>query len=401
MQHPEGLRTVVFELGRHASNLLELERRLFNRTPISPVMTPKPKTSAGGTTAILEPLDPLTARIENILQRKGQVILYGPPGTGKTYNALNAAKELSSRRAFRKGFATLSEGERREIQNAADGTGLVRLCTFHPGYGYEDFIEGLRPKTITGQMVFEPRDGIFKRLCADAIAQPDKHFFLVVDEINRGDVPRIFGELITVIEHDKRGTAIILPITGTSFAVPRNVFLLGTMNTADRSISLLDTALRRRFGFVELMPDSSLLKQRTAGALPLGPWLDALNARLRQHLKRDARNLQIGHAYLLPLQPITSVAEFARILRDDIIPLVEEYCYDNFDVLKDILGGELVDARAGLIRDDIFEPTREEDLIQAVWFEEMLPLMLGVETDKELGDATVEAEDSDGVDSAT
>ena len=174
----------------------------------------------------------------------------------------------------------------------------MRLCTFHPGYGYEDFIEGLRPKTVNGQMVFESRDGIFKRLCADAAKHPDRHFFLVVDEINRGDVPRIFGELITVIEHDKRGWQITLPVTGSSFVVPRNVFLVGTMNTADRSISLLDTALRRRFGFVELMPDSSQLGGRTAGGLPLGAWLEALNARLRQHLKRDARNLQVGHAYL-------------------------------------------------------------------------------------------------------
>jgi 5-methylcytosine-specific restriction protein B len=400
MQHAEGLRTTVFEIGRHAENLLQLEQRLFHRGALPQAVIAASNAPTDKSIGIMQPLDPLTARIENILQRKSQVILYGPPGTGKTYNALNAAKELASRRAFRKGFSALNEAERREIQNVSDGTGLVRLCTFHPGFGYEDFIEGLRPRTISGQMVFEVRDGIFKRLCADAAAQQNRSFFLVVDEINRGDVPRIFGELITIIEHDKRGVAIALPITGTPFAVPRNVFLLGTMNTADRSISLLDTALRRRFGFVELMPDSSLLKQRTAGALPLGPWLDALNARLRRNLKRDARNLQIGHAYLLPSQPITSVAEFARVLRDDLIPLVEEYCYDDFDTLKNIFGGALIDAGAGLIRDDIFEPTREEDLVQAVWFEEMQPLALVGEAAPEGDDAAEDAEESDGVDSA-
>jgi len=101
-----------------------------------------------------------------------------------------------------------------------------------------------------------------------------------LDEINRGDLPRIFGELITTIEYDKRDRRIKLPVTGSSFAVPRNVFLIGTMNTADRSISLMDTVLRRRFGFVELMPDSTLLAGRKAGGLLLGAWLDALNTRL-------------------------------------------------------------------------------------------------------------------------
>jgi 5-methylcytosine-specific restriction protein B len=161
--------------------------------------------------------------------------------------------------------------------------------------------------------------------------------------------------------------------------------MIGTMNTADRSISLMDTALRRRFGFVELMPDSALLAGRKAGELLLGAWLDALNMRLRRHLKRDARNLQIGHAYLMPPQPITSVAEFGRVLRDDIIPLLEEYCYDDFGTLKELLGGELVDSEAGRIREEIFGANREEDLIQAVSFEEMQPLVLDQEpVDSEL-----------------
>jgi 5-methylcytosine-specific restriction protein B len=240
-------------------------------------------------------------------------------------------------------------------------------------------------------MVFEPRDGIFKRLCADATKQLMKNFFLIIDEINRGDLPRIFGELLTTIEYDKRDRQITLPITGTLFSVPKNVFIIGTMNTADRSISIMDTALRRRFGFVELMPESSLLAGRKAGGLLLGAWLDALNARLRVHLKRDARNLQIGHAYLMPPQPITSVAEFSRVLRDDIIPLLEEYCYDDFGMLRDILGSELVDADSGRIREDIFGPNREGDLIQAVSFEEMQPLIV----DQEPVDSTLMDDPSD------
>lgn len=364
MPEQEGLQNIVWELGRNASNLLELERRLLRRTvaepgPLIRAVAPPP----------LPPLDALSERIEHILRRKTQAVLYGPPGTGKTYHALRVAKELAARHAFRKTFGGLTDAERREIVD------LVRLCTFHPGYGYEDFVEGLRPRTVTGQMVFEPRDGIFKALCADAASQPSRQFFLIVDEINRGDVPRIFGELITVIEHDKRDMPVKLQLTGSTFTVPRNVFLIGTMNTADRSISLLDTALRRRFGFVELMPDSAQLTGR-AGELPLAAWLDALNARLRRHLKRDARNLQIGHAYLLPPQPITSMAEFARILRDDIIPLIEEYCYDDFDTLRDVLGPELVDVENGRIRDEMFLSSREQDLILALSFEQMQPIAL-------------------------
>jgi 5-methylcytosine-specific restriction enzyme B len=108
----------------------------------------------------------------------------------------------------------------------------------------------------------------------------------------------------------------------------------------------------------------------------LDAWLDALNARLRRHLKRDARNLQIGHAYLLPPQPITSMAEFARVLRDDIIPLIEEYCYDDFNTLIEILGSELVDVENGRISDKLFLPSGEHALIQALSFEEMQPIVL-------------------------
>jgi len=373
MPESEGLRTTVYELGRSADNLLELEQRLSEADPAAGT---KGHTPAGQTQTEVLPmpaLDPFSERIASILRRKGQVVLYGPPGTGKTYRALAVAHELAARQAFRKTFASLTQSERKEVSGGDD---LVRVCTFHPGWGYEDFMEGLRPKTIDGRMVFEARDGIFKRLCEDAGHQPNKHFFLVVDEINRGDLPRIFGELLTTIEYDKRDRSIKLPITGSSFAVPRNVYLIGTMNTADRSISLIDTALRRRFGFVELLPDSSLLGGRKAGELLLGAWLDALNMRLRRHLKRDARNLQIGHAYLMPPQPITSVAEFARVLRDDLIPLLEEYCYDDFGTLREILGKDLVDAEAGRIREEIFDANRESDLIQAVSFEEMLPLLL-------------------------
>jgi 5-methylcytosine-specific restriction protein B len=247
-------------------------------------------------------------------------------------------------------------------------------------------------------MVFEARDGIFNRLCLDASKEPGQRFFLVIDEINRGELPRIFGELLTTIELDKRGRTVTLPVSGESFSIPPNVHLIGTMNTADRSISVFDIALRRRFGFVELMPDSTRLAGIATGGLQLDFWLDALNLRLRKHLKRDARNLQVGHAYLMPQKPITSVADFSRVLRDDIIPLLEEYCYEDFSTLRDILGAELVDVEAGRIRDDIFRANRDDDLISAVSFEEIPSIVLskaaGLEASRSQDTDDEEPEDS-------
>ena len=136
-------------------------------------------------------------------------------------------------------------------------------------------------------------------LVQDARESPKQKFYLIIDEINRGDIPRIFGELLTVLEKDKRGKNIILPVSQDVFSVPKNVFIIGTMNTADRSISLLDAALRRRFGFMELMPDSSVLGGSSVAGIPLRAWFDALNTRIRENVGRDSRNLQIGHSYLM------------------------------------------------------------------------------------------------------
>lgn len=389
LPEPEGLRTTVFKLGSKAANLLELEQRLF-QSHASPQAPNRP--GVGHTSGpSFQKLDPTVARIEGILRRKGQVILYGPPGTGKTFYALAAAKELAARQAFQKSLRDLSAQEQALLEGA---DGLVRVCTFHPGYSYEDFVEGLRPTVLNGNMVFEPRDGIFKKLCADAERARDRHYYLVIDEFNRGDVPRVFGELLTLIELNKRETKVVLPTTGAGFSVPPNVFLIGTMNTADRSISMLDAALRRRFGFIELMPDSAILRGQNAGALALGPWLDALNTRLRLHLKRDARNLQVGHAYLMPKQPIKSVAEFSRILRDEIIPLLEEYCYDDFNLLGSILGKSLINLELGRIREELFSPSAEEVLIEALSFEEMTPIL----ADQESSPMTTDAADDPELD---
>ncbi|MEH2489420.1 McrB family protein [Bradyrhizobium sp. AZCC 2230] len=360
----EGLRTTVFPIGKNPENIVEIERRLLEGDT-----TPAPKPSQNTPTHALR-LEGIPGRIQAILERKGQAIVYGPPGTGKTYWARQTALDLAAIGAFGRQFVQLAVGERAVVKGTDQKEGLVRWCTFHPSYGYEDFIEGFRPQTdVAKQLVFVRWAGILKKLCEDARSDSaQRKYFLVVDEINRGDIPRIFGELLTLLEKDKRSLEVTLPLSGDRFAVPPNVHVLGTMNTADRSIALLDTALRRRFGFVELMPDISVLGVASAGgSIPLGLWLAALNDRLRVHLGRDARNLQIGHAYLLENgHPVTDFTRFVQILAEDIVPLLEEYCYEDYGALAQILGSGLVDEAGQRIRHELFGPARRGELVQAL-----------------------------------
>lgn len=359
----EALRTSVREIRLHSENILETERRIQSAGTIN--------ADGGGNAdedVIVPPLlTGVPARIQSILDRKSQIILYGPPGCGKTYWAESAARDLAAISAFGKLFANLDEKSQLAITGDNGQPGLVRMCCFHPAYGYEDFLEGYRPHTLNGQISFQLRPGIFKRLCEDAAAAPGKCFYLIIDEINRGDIPRIFGELLTTLEKDKRGKRIILPVSQESFVVPPNVYLIGTMNTADRSISLLDAALRRRFGFLELMPDSKVLHGSSLSGIPLRAWFEALNTRIRTHVGRDARNLQIGHSYLLHMgTPIKDIAALRRTIRDDIVPLLEEYCYEDYSALCSILGEQLVDAAQQRIRYELFDEGKEMDLVQAL-----------------------------------
>jgi 5-methylcytosine-specific restriction protein B len=362
MPQPEGLQTTCHRLKRHPVNLVEAERHALN----GPVIFEK-HAIIKHDGAASPPLDGIPGRIEAVLDRKGQVILYGPPGTGKTYWAERATLDLAARSHFGKPYEQLSDEERQRLGGSPDRPAAVRMCSFHPAYGYEDFIEGYRPEVHEGRMSFVLKDGLFKQLCRDADAQPDRRFYLIIDEINRGDIPRIFGELLTVIEKDKRGKPVVLPLGRTPYRVPANVFIVGTMNTADRSIALLDTALRRRFGFIELMPDASLLGDAKVSGIPLGPWLDALNRRICDHVGRDARNLQVGHSFLLEGgRPVKDFGRFARVVRDEIIPLLEEYCYEDFEALGAILGEGLVSLSDRSIRHALFEEANREQLVQAL-----------------------------------
>lgn len=358
----EGLRTTFYPI-RDPENRVAIEGRLLNPAPEpSAVVVPAtPRTRSKVR------LDGVPGRLQAILDRKGQAILYGPPGTGKTYWARRTARDLAALAAFGAPYDAIDGTERAEVDGIA-GPALVRACTFHPSYGYEDFLEGFRPTSgSSGQLSFERRDGMFKCLCREAAEHSDREFYLLIDEINRGDIPRIFGELITLLEMDKRGHSLNLPVSGAMFSVPANVRIIGTMNTADRSIALLDTALRRRFGFVELLPDTQILADAVTGGVPLGPWLRNLNARIREHVGRDARNLQVGHAYLMDRgQPVSDPARLARIITEDIIPLLEEYCYEDYEALERILGKGLVDSANQKVRSELFSAERVEDLLGAL-----------------------------------
>lgn len=353
----EGLRTTV-NLYKDIENLVAIEKLMGSSDTIPAVKKrPQPLVSLTG----------VIGKIEGILNRKKQVILYGPPGTGKTYWAEKACLELASRKAFKKTFEETNESERTYLIGNGSSKGSVRFCCFHPSYGYEDFIEGIKPNVVNDKTVFSLKDGIFRSLCEEAKKSLDKNYYLIIDEINRGDISRIFGELITIIETGKRGKEMILPLSGEFFSVPENVYIVGTMNTADRSIALLDVALRRRFGFLELMPDYSLLSAITIENLPVGLWLSELNRRIVEHVGRDARNLQIGHSYFMEKGiPIKDFDKLRKVIQEDVIPLIEEYCYGDYITISKIIGSSFVDTSKQEINHDLFKTTNKADLISAL-----------------------------------
>ncbi|ASJ17102.1 hypothetical protein A3L04_08485 [Thermococcus chitonophagus] len=271
----------------------------------------------------------------------------------------------------------------------------VEFVTFHPSFAYEDFVEGIKPTTIkdeeTGkkELTFYIEEGVFKRICRNALnallafAGVNKEwlsttgvptltekerqkvleklkdedfprFYLIIDEINRGDIAKIFGELITLLEMDKRlfapnETTVTLPYSKKSFGVPPNLYIVGTMNTADRSIALIDVALRRRFAFIEVMPNYEIIEKeivdkagdevKEIAKIALSA-LKSLNQKIKEKYDRDH---QIGHSYYFELQKVLNNKDkFIEVLKliwfYEILPLIQEYFYDAPDKLKEILG---------------------------------------------------------------
>ncbi|WP_219035192.1 McrB family protein [Empedobacter falsenii] len=220
------------------------------------------------------------------------------------------------------------------------------FITFHQSYSYEDFMEGIKPdlENEEGELKYKIEDGIFKRIADRAKRDPFNKYALFIDEINRGNVSQIFGELITLIEEDKRlgnkeALEVTLPYSKEKFGVPSNLYIIGTMNTADRSVEALDTALRRRFVFEEMPPKYDLegLQQELFG-FKAGEILKTINQRIEKLLDRDH---QIGHAYFIKKNETTIIDSFYK----NIIPLLQEYFFGDYGKIGLVLG-------KGFIRDD-------------------------------------------------
>ena len=369
-------------------------------------------------------------------------IFYGPPGTGKTYHTINAALEILVPE-----FCQKNHDQRdilRERYEQLKEEGQIAFVTFHQSFGYEEFMEGIRPvldDDASEDVLYEIKDGIFKAICERASSvkllapfeeaieklkvacsdepiemettvrknkclvwfvegresfmeqsmvgkkpgnkpqtrsisfnrlrkayqnpkvggitsrmilnyleknyelnsnQPDdkqRKYVLIIDEINRGNISRIFGELITLIEPSKRlgnaeQTSTTLPYSGESFGVPNNLYIIGTMNTADRSIALLDTALRRRFRFVEMMPDVGILDGVTVAGVNISELLKAMNNRIEYLYDRDH---QIGHSYFMRLESSDEIEKLKDIFQHEVLPLLQEYFYDDWEKINLVL----------------------------------------------------------------
>ncbi|UIM97942.1 McrB family protein [Yersinia ruckeri] len=239
-------------------------------------------------------------------------------------------------------YAELKQGPK-----SAEAIQRFAVVTFHQSYGYEEFIEGIRARSDeSGNISYPIEPGIFMRLCQRANADPAHRYAIFIDEINRGNISKIFGELISLIEVDKRAgmsnaMSLQLSYSGDHFSVPANVDIIGAMNTADRSLALMDTALRRRFDFVEMMPDLSLLSGTKVKGIELESLLEKINSRIEALYDREHT---LGHAFFMPVKNALNAgdeeAAFKQLkiaFQKKIIPLLQEYFFDDWNKIRLVL----------------------------------------------------------------
>ena len=326
------------------------------------------------------------------------VIFYGPPGTGKTYTTAKRAVEICKTESEKE---LTDYSEIMERYNELKKKNRIEFITFHQSYGYEEFIEGIKPvisneddesedesennkesKTnikIENDVKYDIVDGIFKKFCDNArkaiIETHDNKenkepYVFIIDEINRGNISKIFGELITLIETTKRAgkeecISTKLPYSKEEFTVPDNVYIIGTMNTADRSIALMDTALRRRFKFEEMLTDYHLLEdifvEDKGTKVNIGAMLKVINERIEYLYDREHT---IGHAVFLEKMENDKIDidinKLENIFKKNIIPLLQEYFYEDYDKIRIVLGDNAKDEdeqfiSAVSILEDVFE----------------------------------------------
>lgn len=319
------------------------------------------------------------------------IILYGPPGTGKTYNSIryavdicNSKKDISIQE-LEENLANqnINYDEVKKEYDELTKEGRIAFTTFHQSYGYEDFIEGIKPvldnkgkndeeiSKESKDIQYHIEDGTFKKFCEKAKEHTNQNYVFIIDEINRGNISKIFGELITLIESNKRegmpeALSTILPYSKKEFSIPSNVYILGTMNTADRSIAMMDTALRRRFKFIEKLPDFTLLPERInieGKDINVSRMLEVINYRIEVLYDREHT---IGHSFFMKLAKIKNpkVSDLKNLFIYEIIPLLQEYFYDDYSKIKLVLGNNFIikntDLNKKLFNADILKDTNTD-----------------------------------------